>query len=220
MIQRILLHLAAIAALLPAGCSSNSPLRPGADAAKRLQEALIGVKPGATIELSEGKFELDRPISLTVAKVRLKGAGLDKTILSFAGQKAGSAGLSVTAGDFVIEDLTIQDTKGDALKINGVANVTIRRIKTEWTGGPKESNGAYGIYPVQCTDVLIEDSIAIGASDAGIYVGQSRNIVVRRNRAEYNVAGIEIENSTQADVYGNVATKNTGGMGSPISGRR
>jgi parallel beta-helix repeat protein len=54
--------------------------------------------------------------------------------------------------------------------------------------------------------------VVIGASDAGIYVGQSQNIIVRRNRAEQNVAGIEIENSINADVYENTATKNTGGI--------
>ncbi|MFZ4083138.1 MAG: right-handed parallel beta-helix repeat-containing protein [Pirellula sp.] len=47
----------------------------------------------------------------------------------------------------------------------------------------------------ECTNFLIEDCIAIGASDAGIYVGQSQDIVVRNCRAERNVAGIEIENS-------------------------
>ncbi len=49
-----------------------------------------------------------------------------------------------------------------------------------------------------------------GASDAGVYVGQSDRIIVRRNLAEFNVAGIEIENSYNADVYENVATRNTG----------
>jgi parallel beta-helix repeat protein len=201
-----------VALLLLTSCSTETVLRPGADITKRLQEKLIAAKPGETIELGEGNFDIDRPLSLSVSKVRLKGAGLDKTVLNFKGQKAGSAGLLVTGSDFIIEDLTIQDTKGDALKINGAENVTIRRIKTEWTGGPKETNGAYGIYPVQCSNVLIEDSVAIAASDAGIYVGQSKNIIVRRNRAEMNVAGIEIENSTAADVYENVATKNTGGL--------
>jgi parallel beta-helix repeat protein len=88
----------------------------------------------------------------------------------------------------------------------------IRNVRTEWTGGPSTENGSYGIYPVQTRNLLIEGSVAIGASDAGIYVGQSENIVVRNNRAEYNVAGIEIENSSYADVYDNVATNNTGGI--------
>jgi parallel beta-helix repeat protein len=60
--------------------------------------------------------------------------------------------------------------------------------------------------------VLIRDSIARGASDAGIYVGQSRNIIVRDNLAERNVAGIEIENSYNADVFGNTSRHNTGGI--------
>jgi parallel beta-helix repeat protein len=51
-----------------------------------------------------------------------------------------------------------------------------------------------------------------GASDAGIYVGQSRAIVVRKNRVERNVAGIEVENSRGADVHDNVATDNAGGI--------
>ncbi|MEL6757649.1 MAG: parallel beta-helix domain-containing protein, partial [Pseudomonadota bacterium] len=64
----------------------------------------------------------------------------------------------------------------------------------------------------ESTDVLVERVTVRGASDAGIYVGQSDNIVVRDSLAEFNVAGIEIENSTRADVYNNVVTKNAGGL--------
>ena len=88
----------------------------------------------------------------------------------------------------------------------------MRGLRTAWSGGPNPDNGAYGIYPVQTENTLIENSVAIGASDAGIYVGQSRNVVVRNNRAEFNVAGIEIENTVHADVHGNVAVNNTGGI--------
>ena len=177
-----------------------------------MQEALILAKPGAVIQLPEGRHELTATLSLAVANVTIRGKGPDKTILSFKNQKTGAAGMLVTSDGFTLEDLAIEDSKGDALKINGAAGVTIRRVRTEWTGGPKATNGSYGIYPVQCKNVLIEDSSAIGASDAGIYVGQSKNIIVRRNRAEYNVAGIEIENSQDADVYQNTATNNTGGL--------
>lgn len=137
---------------------------------------------------------------------------MDRSILSFKNQRQGAEGLLVSADDFVIEDLAIEDAAGDALKINESDNVTVRRVRTEWTNGPSEFNGAYGIYPVQCSNVLIDGSVAIGASDAGIYVGQSNNIIVRNSRAENNVAGIEIENSTFADVHDNVATNNTGGI--------
>jgi len=190
----------------------ESGLAAGPDFQKKFQEALINAKPGAVIELPEGRLDVDRPLSLSVDNVTIRGKGIDKTILSFKNQSAGAAGMSVTSNGFTIQDLAFEDTKGDALKINGANGVTVRRVRTEWTGGPSEKNGSYGIYPVQCNNVLIEESVSIGAADAGIYVGQSKNIVVRRSRAEYNVAGIEIENSEFADVYENKSTNNTGGI--------
>lgn len=177
-----------------------------------LMTHLLDAKPGDVITIPEGRFSFDRSISLTVDGVTIRGAGMDKTILTFADQVAGAEGLLVTASDFTIEDIAIEDTIGDALKINEGNNIIIRRVRTEWTGGPKTKNGAYGLYPVQTTNVLIEDCVAIAASDAGIYVGQSDNVIVRNNRAEFNVAGIEIENTTNADVYGNTAVNNTGGI--------
>ena len=187
---------------------------PTADASYQdtLMAALIDAKPGDVIEIPEGVFEFNRSLSLTVDGVTIRGAGMDKSVLSFKGQIAGAEGLLVTASDFTIEDLAIEDTKGDALKVNEGENIVIRRVRTEWTGGPKTENGAYGIYPVQTTNVLLDGNVAIGASDAGIYVGQSKNVIVRNNRAEYNVAGIEVENTFDADVYDNVAINNTGGI--------
>ncbi len=207
------LALMPLASLLLCSCAQKQAGIPaGPEFQKKAQEALILAKPGAVIELPEGTHDLTATLSLSVENVTIRGKGMDKTILSFKNQKTGSAGLLVTAGGFTIEDLAIEDTKGDGIKINGAKGVTIRRVRAEWTGGPKDTNGSYGLYPVQCTNVLIEDSIVKGASDAGIYVGQSKNIIVRHNRAEYNVAGIEIENSQDADVYQNTATNNTGGL--------
>ncbi|MYA68196.1 MAG: hypothetical protein F4Y22_13240 [Gammaproteobacteria bacterium] len=177
-----------------------------------LQQQLIEAEPGDVIEIPAGTHELTRSLSLDVPGVKIRGEGMDRSILSFRNQLQGAEGLLVSADDFVIEDLAIEDTVGDALKINESNNVTVRRVRTEWTGGPLTTNGAYGIYPVQSSNILIDGSVAIGASDAGIYVGQSTQIIVRNSRAEYNVAGIEIENSTFADVYDNVATNNTGGI--------
>jgi len=173
---------------------------------------LINARPGDVITIPEGVHAISRGLSLNVSGVTLRGLGMDKSILSFKGQVQGAEGLLVNASDFTIEDLAIEDAAGDALKINEGRNIVIRRVRTEWTNGPDEKNGAYGIYPVQAENVLLEDSVAIGASDAGLYVGQSRNVVVRNNRVEFNVAGIEIENTMHADVYGNVARNNTGGI--------
>jgi parallel beta-helix repeat protein len=203
------------AGALLAACSGEE--RPAPQVAesefqKQLQLQLINAKPGDVITIPEGVHAINRGLSLNVSGVTLRGVGMDKSILSFRGQVQGAEGLLVNASDFTIEDLAIEDTPGDALKINEGRNIVIRRVRAEWTNGPDEKNGAYGIYPVQAENVLLEDSVAIGASDAGLYVGQSRNVVVRNNRVEFNVAGIEIENTMHADVYGNVARNNTGGI--------
>lgn len=179
---------------------------------KELQGNLIKAKLGDVIEIPEGIFQIDRSLTLNVDGITIRGAGMDKSVLSFKNQKAGAEGILVTASDFTIEDLAIEDTKGDALKVNKGKNIVIRRVRAEWTNGPDTKNGAYGFYPVQTENTLIEGSVAIGASDSGLYIGQSRNVVVRNNRVEYNVAGIEIENTIGADVYDNVATNNTGGI--------
>jgi parallel beta-helix repeat protein len=203
-------------ALLLSGCQKapDTPAPAPGDAgfAKVLQQKLLDAKPGDVIEVPEGIFQFDRSLSLRVDNVTLRGKGMDKSILSFKGQKAGAEGLLVNADGFTLENLAIEDSKGDGFKISQSENVTIRGVRVEWTGGPKTSNGGYGLYPVLCRNVLIENSVAIGASDSGIYVGQSRDVIVRNNRAERNVAGIEIENTINADVYDNVATGNTGGI--------
>ena len=202
--------------LLLAACAQEEAVEVSGDSLvmdeTALQTLMLKASPGDVIEVPAGRITFKRALSLNVDGVTLRGAGMDRTVLDFSGQVQGAEGLLVTASDFTIEDIAIEDAKGDALKINEGRNIVIRRVRTEWTSGPNPNNGAYGIYPVQTENTLIEESVAIGASDAGIYVGQSRNVVVRNNRAEYNVAGIEIENTIDADVYDNVAMNNTGGI--------
>ena len=201
--------------VLVAGCDqkqSESQATANTDYQKQLVTQLINAKPGDVIDIPAGTYAFNRGLSLTVDGVTLRGQGMDKTILSFKDQIQGAEGLFVRANDFTIEDLAIEDAKGDALKVNEGRNIVIRRVRTEWTNGPDEKNGAYGIYPVQTENTLIDGAVAIGAADAGIYVGQSKRVIVRNSRAEFNVAGIEIEHTQFADVYDNVAVNNTGGI--------
>ena len=184
------------------------------DPQKKLQRQFILAEDGSTIALDEGTFAIKSSLSLEGKKnIVITGKGIDKTILSFKGQTEGAEGLRVSnAENITLENLTVQDAKGDAIKTMNVNGITFRNVKVEWTGEPNEKNGAYGFYPVLCQNVLIEGCTAIGASDAGIYVGQSKNIIVRNCKAYHNVAGIEIENSLMADVYDNEATENAGGL--------
>jgi parallel beta-helix repeat protein len=179
-----------------------------------------------TLILSGGTFRLDN--ALTIRRnngITLVGQGIDRTILDFSLQVAQSNGVDVIGDRFVIRELTITDSKKDGLRIEDSTDVVIRRIKVTWSGGPLATNGAYAIYPVRCTNVLLEDSQAYNASDAGLYVGQSINVIVRRNVARRNVAGLEIENTQYAEVYENLVEDNTAGLmvfdlpGNPVIGR-
>ena len=202
--------LLCISALFLAGITAQAQ----PDVQKRIQRQLIMAEDGATITLDEGTFTFTGSLSLESKKrITIRGKGQDKTILSFKGQTEGAEGLHISnAEQITIEDLAVLDTKGDAVKAMNVDGITFRHVRTEWTGKPGPNNGSYGLYPVLCRQVLIDGCTAIGASDAGIYVGQSKNIVVRNSKAYHNVAGIEIENSLMADVYNNEAWENTGGI--------
>jgi parallel beta-helix repeat protein len=185
-----------------------------ADVQKKLQKQLILAETGAVIELPEGFFEFTNTLSLEEKKnIIIRGKGMNKTILSFKGQTDGAEGVRVSnCDDITLEGFSVQDAKGDAIKTMHVNKIIFRDVKTSWTGTPGPNNGGYGFYPVQCDGVIIDECEAIGASDAGIYVGQSKNIIVKKSKAYNNVAGIEIENSQHAEVVNNEAYQNTGGI--------
>ena len=192
--------------------SQDWKIEPSPVAQDEIQEALILAEPGDTVLLSKGIYKLNHGLSLDVVNVSIKGAGMYETILDFSGQETGAQGLLITSDNVLMQDFAVENAKGDAIKSKGVKNISFIKVRTEWTNGPDSKNGAYGLYPVESIGVLIDGCVAIGASDAGVYVGQSEQIIVRNTRAEYNVAGIEIENSYHADVYNNIATNNTGGI--------
>ena len=208
---RLPLAAALLACAMPAFAATHN-VAPGEDAQKALQEALILAGPGDEIVLAAGRYTVTDGLSLDVDNVTVRGAGMDGTVLDFTGQQGSGEGLLVTSDNVTLRDFALENPKGDGIKSKGADNIVYHRIRVTWTRGPHAENGAYGIYPVESTGVLIDGVKVSGASDAGIYVGQSNGITVRNSIAEANVAGIEIENSRNALVEHNVATRNTGGI--------
>ena len=196
------------------GLALSSALCAQPELEKRLQTLLIMAEDGDTIQFPAGAISLSNSLSLDAKKnITIRGAGQGKTVLSFKNQKQGAEGIKVTnAENIVLEQFTIEDAKGDLIKTQQVRGLTFRDITAQWTGKPSAANGAYALYPVQCQNVRIERCTAIGASDAGIYVGQSDSVWVTDCVAKWNVAGIEIENTTNAWVWKNKAYDNTGGI--------
>jgi parallel beta-helix repeat protein len=181
---------------------------------KSLQTQFITVADGGTIDLPEGHYMFTKSLVMEGKKnITIRGKGMDKTTLSWKNQTEGAQGIQISNGvNIVLEDFSVEDAKGDNLKVNDTRGITLRRIRSVWSGGPKTENGAYALYPVLCKNVLMEECIAMGSSDAGIYVGQSDSVIIRNNKAYWNVAGIEAENSRYVEIYGNEAWENTGGL--------
>ena len=181
---------------------------------KEFQTKLILAESGDTLKIPTGIQQLLGTLSLDGKEnIVISGNGINESILSFKNQEDGAEGLRIiNCKNIRLENFTIQDTKGDGIKVQETDGINMVNVKAEWTNGPNPENGAYGLYPVQCRNVVIDKCISVGASDAGIYVGQSVNIVVKDSEAYYNVAGIEIENSINADVFDNYVQHNTGGI--------
>jgi parallel beta-helix repeat protein len=185
------------------------------DDTTQLQGALIeDVKSGETLCLCPGTYELNNEVQVSTPELTIRGVGAtrDDVVLDFAGQIGGDDGLTATSDGFTVENFSVKNSPGNGIVVTGATNVTFRNLHVYWDAGSVETNGAYAVYPVQSTNVLIEDCEIVGAADAGAYVGQSTNIIVRNNKVHGNVAGIEIENSTDAEVYGNEAYDNSAGI--------
>ena len=190
-----------------------------------LLTAANSIEPNTTIVLGAGKFAMTNQLTINTAGTHLIGQGIDQTTLDFGATTTQSDGVYAIGNDFLIQDLTVLDAPKDGIRVESSKGVVFRRIRATWTKESSPSNGAYGIYPVKSQNVLVENSSAENASDAGLYVGQCQHVIVRNNTVTGNVAGLEIENTQYADVYGNTAEDNTGGIvvfdlpGNPIVGR-
>lgn len=214
-----LLFLFPVLLLLQGGCTPQDDpchlrFRPDMHSQESIREALAEAESGCRISFGEGVYKFTRGLSMEdKSDVTLEGAGRGQTIFSFAGQQDGEEGLLITRSrDIVVKNFTIRDSGGDALKFRNSQGIVISGMGAEWSGAPSVENGEYGYYPVASSDILIEDSYAYGASDAGIYVGLSERAVIRNSTAEANVIGIEVTNAREVDIIGNTALDNTAGI--------
>ncbi len=178
----------------------------------KIEEAFLSIKDSTDILLKAGVYEFDNLSIAQVNHILIRGEGHDKTILDFKSQTSGGEGIRVTdVKGFSIDAMTIKDSKGDLLKINKSRDVKVSNLHAVWSKADSTSGG-YAIYPVMCNNVLIEYCYTEGSSDAGIYVGQTDSAIIRNNKAAKNVAGCEIENTSNAEVYDNEFYNNTAGF--------
>lgn len=169
-----------------------------------IQSVVDQAVAGDTIEIQYGVYH--EPVIIDLASITLRGipnASGEFPVLD--GENKYTDGIVASGDNFLVEKLAVKNYRGNGIIVDGVTGVTFRDIYVE-------NMSLYGVYPVHCTNVLVERVRATKVADAGIYVGQSRDIVVRDNEAWGNVVGIEVENSVNAEVYGNHAHDNTAGI--------
>ena len=181
-------------------------------AGESIQTAVDRARPGDVIEVMPGIYKEEVKVDLD--NITIRGVtseippGDSSGIVGrpvFDGENKLSDGVLASGSNFVIENVDLRDYTANGVVAQHARNVTFRNLKIEHTG-------LYGVYPVSCTGVKIENCVATGIADAALYVGQSRDIVVRDSEAHDNVTGIEIENSVNAIVENNYVHDNTGGI--------
>ncbi len=189
--------------------AATVPLDPAALAAARpdavvqpggsIQAAIDAARPGSVIFVQPGTYSE----ALTVSKpLALVGQGAGAVL-----ENPGSAenGVTVTIGPFALSNFTVRDFGENGVLLTGVNGFLLHRVATV-------NDGEYGLFPVSSAAGLIVGCSASGHTDTGIYVGQSRGVVVLGSSASANVNGIEIENSSQMAVLDNDTGNNTLGI--------
>jgi cytochrome c peroxidase len=168
-----------------------------------IQAALDRCVPGDTIEILPGAY--NETLLVDVDNITIRGVKENDRRPTLDGQKRLTDAVITSSHNFTIENLVIKDYVNNGVTVHGGQNATFRDLEIH-------NAGLYGVYPVECRGVLVERVLATGIKDAAIYVGQSRDIIVRDCEAHSNVTGIEIENSVHALVENNYVHDNTGGI--------
>jgi parallel beta-helix repeat protein len=186
-----------------APAASAAPQTISVAAGGSIQVAVDQAKPGDTIVVASGVYH--ESVTIKVPGVTLKGQGGGDARPVLDGENRFENGVLATAGPFTIENLVVRNYLKNGVIVRGADGVIFRDLRTENTG-------EYGVFPVESANVLVERCVTSGVSDTGIYVGQSRDIVIRDSEAFDNTSGIEIENTINAVVENNYLHDNSGGV--------
>ena len=108
----------------------QKPMSEYVDLETDFQKLFQLAKDGETIQLPAGHFKFTKALIIDGNRnVTIKGAGIDKTVLSFREQTEGAEGIRVAnCKNVTLEGFTIQDAVGDNIKAIYTDTLTLSLI--------------------------------------------------------------------------------------------
>jgi len=187
-----------------AGVSAHVPTTVRKGPNETVQQAIDRSGPGDTIEIPYGIYH--EAVVLDWSDQKLIGIPNAKGEWPmFDGEGTRSDGVIASGNNFEMAFFSVKNYLSNGVLVEGATKVYLHDMYIENTG-------VYGVYPVRCTDVLIERIKATLMNDAAIYAGKSQDVVIRDTETYGNVIGIELENTVNGEVYNNYAHDNTVGI--------
>jgi parallel beta-helix repeat protein len=169
-----------------------------------IQSVMDQARPGDTIEVPYGIYY--EHVIIDMSDIKFFGVPNEKGEWPVIdGKGTGSDGVIASGNNFEMAFFAVKNFTSNGVLVEGATGVYLHDMYIENTG-------VYGVYPVRCTDVLIERIEGTLMNDAAIYAGKSMNVVIRDTLTYGNVIGIELENTVNGEVYNNVAHDNTIGI--------
>ena len=186
------------------GVSAHEPTVVRMGPNETIQQAVDRSGPGDTIEIPYGIYH--ESVVLDWSDVTLVGIPNEKGEWPVIdGEGTRSDGVIASGNNFEMYNFSVKNYTSNGVLVEGATKVYLHDMYIENTG-------VYGVYPVRCTDVLIERIEATLMNDAAIYAGKSSDVIIRDTLTYGNVIGIELENTVNGEVYDNVAHDNTVGI--------
>ena len=169
-----------------------------------IQQAVDRSGPGDTIEVPYAIYHESVVLDWSdVTLIGIPNENGDWPVIDGEGTR--SDGVIASGNNFEMAFFDVKNYTSNGVLVEGATGVYLHDMYIENTG-------VYGVYPVRCTDVLMERIEATLMNDAAIYAGKSENVVIRDTVTYGNVIGIELENTVNGEIYNNHAYDNTVGI--------